>query len=42
MLHDHPFNAALEVDEVYDVPFREMWMRAGVQTFDPLLQLQTA
>jgi hypothetical protein len=42
VLHDHPFNAALEVDEVYDVPFREMWMRAGVQTFDPLLQLQTA
>ncbi len=42
VLHDHPINSALDVAEVYDVPFRELWMRAGVQTFDPLVQLQTA
>jgi hypothetical protein len=42
VLHGHPFNAELDIAEVYDVPFREMWMRDGVQTFDPLVQLQTA
>jgi hypothetical protein len=42
VLHDHAFNAALDIPEVYDVPFRELWMRQGIQTFDPLVQLQTA
>lgn len=42
VLHEHPFNEALDIAEVYDVPFRELWMRAGMQTFDPLIQLQTA
>jgi hypothetical protein len=42
VLHDHPFNQALVIPDVYDVPFRELWMRKGVQTFDPLIQLQTA
>jgi hypothetical protein len=32
----------LEIAEVYDVPFRELWMRSGVQTFHPLIQLETA
>jgi hypothetical protein len=41
-LHDHPFNKDLEIAEVYDVPFRELWMRSGVQTFHPLIQLETA
>lgn len=41
-LHDHPFNAALRIDEVAENPFREVWMRNGVQTFDPLLQLERA
>lgn len=40
-LFEHPFNKDLDIDEVYEVPFRELWMRDGVQTFDPLIQLQT-
>jgi len=39
-LHDHPFNKHLGISEVCDVPFRELWMRAGMQSFDPLIQLQ--
>ncbi len=42
VLHDHPFNEALDIPEVYDVPFRELWMRQGRQTFDPLVQLELA
>ena len=41
-LHEHPFNKDLVIPEVYDVPFRELWMTEGVQSFDPLIQLQTA
>jgi hypothetical protein len=41
VLHDHPFHAPLRIPDVSDVPFRELWMREGVQTFDPLIQLQT-
>jgi len=41
-LHDHPFNKDLVISEVYDVPFREIWMRNGAQTFQPLIQLETA
>ena len=42
VLSDHPFNRDLVISEVYEIPFREIWMRAGSQTFDPLIQLQTA
>jgi hypothetical protein len=42
VLHEHPFNKDLVISEVYDVPFRELWMREGVQTFNPLIQLETA
>lgn len=42
VLHDHPFNSALQIADVYDVPFREQWMRDGQQLFDPLITLQTA
>jgi hypothetical protein len=42
VLHEHPFNKDLVISDVYDVPFRELWMRDGLQTFDPLIQLQTA
>jgi hypothetical protein len=42
VLHDHPFNQSLVISEVYDVPFRELWMRDGRQTFQPLVQLETA
>lgn len=41
-LHDHAFNKDLAISEVYDVPFRELWMRSGAQTFQPLVQLETA
>jgi len=41
-LHDHAFNKDLAISEVYDVPFREIWMRSGAQTFQPLVQLETA
>ena len=39
VLHEHPFNRELQIADVYEVPFREMWMRGGVQTFDPLITL---
>ena len=41
-LYDHPFNKLLSIADVYDVPFREQWMRDGLQTFQPLEQLETA
>ena len=41
-LYDHPFNKELSISDVYDVPFRELWMRDGLQTFEPLDQLETA
>ena len=41
-LCEHPFNRDLMLSEVYEVPFRELWMREGTQTFDPLVELQTA
>jgi hypothetical protein len=41
-LNPHPFNKDLVISEIYEHPFRELWMRDGVQTFDPLIQLQTA
>jgi hypothetical protein len=41
-LHDHPFNQPLLISEVYETPFRELWMRSGMQTFEPLVELETA
>jgi hypothetical protein len=41
-LYDHPFNKDLMLSEVYETPFRELWMRNGLQTFHPLIQLETA
>jgi hypothetical protein len=41
-LHDHPFNKDLMISEIWEEPFRELWMRDGIQTFEPLIQLQTA
>jgi hypothetical protein len=32
-LYDHPFNAGVVIGDVYDVPFREAWMREGTQDF---------
>ena len=36
---DHAFNKALSIEDVYPTPFRELWMRNGRQTFDPLKTL---
>jgi hypothetical protein len=41
VLYEHPFNRDLVISDVYDVPFRELWMKDGRQTFDPLITLQT-
>lgn len=41
-LYEHSFNKDLEVSEVYEIPFREIWMKDGLQTFEPLVELQTA
>ncbi|HJS59559.1 MAG TPA: hypothetical protein VKA01_15750 [Vicinamibacteria bacterium] len=41
VLYEHPFNKDLVISELYDVPFRELWMKDGRQTFDPLITLQT-
>jgi hypothetical protein len=41
-LHDHPFNQEILGADVYDVPFRELWMKQGIQLFQPLIQLETA
>ena len=38
-LFDHPFNKDIDISEVYEKPFREMWMREGHQLFDPLSTL---
>lgn len=35
-LHEHAFTAGLASDDVNTTPFRELWMRDGTQTFDPL------
>lgn len=40
-LFEHPFNQDLVLSEIYENPFRELWMRDGVQSFEPLIQLQT-
>ncbi|MFN8094264.1 MAG: hypothetical protein U0599_18975 [Vicinamibacteria bacterium] len=39
VLHDNPFNKDIVLSEVYETPFRELWMRRGCQLFDPLVQL---
>jgi hypothetical protein len=38
-LYDHSFNKDVVISEVYEEPFREMWMRSGIQLFDPLVRL---
>jgi len=38
-LHDHPMTAGLTIDDVNTYPFREQWYLAGLQTFEPLLEL---
>jgi hypothetical protein len=38
-LFENGFNKDVVLSEVYDRPFREIWMRAGCQLFDPLLEV---
>jgi hypothetical protein len=40
-LHDHPMLEGLDPDEVDAIPFRELWMRDGVQVFEELETLAT-
>ena len=35
-LHDHPVCARIRIDEIASYPFREIWMKDGVQTFQEL------
>ena len=35
-LYDHEMTAGLTIDEVTDYPFREQWMKGGVEIFTPL------
>jgi hypothetical protein len=42
VLHEHEFHNGLSIADVFDVPFREVWTRNAVQTFKPLVQIQTA
>jgi hypothetical protein len=39
VLHPHVMTEAFDRDRVSSVPFREQWMRNGVQTFQPLQKL---
>jgi hypothetical protein len=39
VLHDNAFNKDIVLSEVYETPFRELWMRRGCQLFDPLRRL---
>lgn len=39
VLLEHPFNRELPLADVSEIPFREVWMRQGLQTFDPLIHL---
>lgn len=39
-LHAHDFTTGLQLEGVNTTPFRELWMRDGVQTFQPLETLR--
>ena len=39
VLQDAGFNREIVISEVYDRPFRELWMRKGCQLFDPLARI---
>jgi hypothetical protein len=41
-IHPHAFTSAIDRDAVTTTPFRELWMRDGLQTFHPLEQLASA
>ena len=35
-LHHHPMTAALTLDEISPCPFREHWLKEGVELFHPI------
>jgi hypothetical protein len=39
VFHDSVFNKDVVLSEVYETPFREIWMRNGCQLFDPLRKI---
>lgn len=41
-LHEHAFHGPLALADVSDVPFREVWMREGVQIFEKLVSFPAA
>jgi hypothetical protein len=41
VLHRHAMTEALDPDEIESVPFRELWMKDGMQTFEELETLAT-
>jgi hypothetical protein len=41
-LYDHPMHGGISRSDVSDVPFREVWMRDGLQTFQDLARLSQA
>jgi hypothetical protein len=38
-LYEHEMTAGLTIDDVNTYPFREQWYQAGLQTFEPLLEI---
>jgi len=40
VLHEHPMTERLDPEEIEAVPFRELWMRGGMQTFEELETLE--
>jgi hypothetical protein len=40
LFEGNAFNKDIQISEVYDIPFRELWMRKGCQLFDPLAQIE--
>jgi hypothetical protein len=41
VLHEHAMTEPLDRGEIEDVPFRELWMKDGMQTFEELETLAT-
>lgn len=41
-IHKHEFTSAIDLKNVNTTPFRELWMRDGLQTFHPLDQIARA
>ncbi len=39
VIHPHEMNEGLSVDEIAAAPFREQWMKRGVEIFDPLVAI---